>query len=100
MALAKIFAKLFPISMDDKRISGLWSSLRALLAPLRFFDIFLSFTLFDAMIPVSAPEENAENMSKNNNVPISGSSDSISKVNPMLCDELAGLNFQNRLEAS
>ena len=65
-AEAKILAKLFPTSIEARRISGLLRSRRAFLAPLDFLDKFLSLTLLDAIIPVSEPEENAEKISSAN----------------------------------
>jgi len=36
------------------------------MAPLESLAIFLNLTLFDAIIPVSEPDENAENINKTN----------------------------------
>ena len=52
--------------MDARRISGLFRSSRALFAPFDFLDKFRSFTLLEAIIPVSEPEENAEKISSTN----------------------------------
>ena len=52
--------------MDARRISGLFRSIRALFAPFDFLDKFRSFTLLEAIIPVSEPEENAEKISSTN----------------------------------
>jgi hypothetical protein len=65
-AEAKILAKLLPIKIDASNTSGLCSNLRALMAPLESLAIFLNLTLFDAIIPVSEPDENAENINKTN----------------------------------
>ena len=65
-AEAKILAKLLPIKIDASNTSGLCSNLRALMAPLEPLAIFLNLTLFDAIIPVSEPDENAENINKTN----------------------------------
>ena len=62
-AEAKILAKLLPIKIDASNTSGLCSNLRALMAPLEPLAIFLNLTLFDAIIPVSEPDENAEKIS-------------------------------------
>ncbi|MEY2973476.1 MAG: hypothetical protein RI886_1253, partial [Pseudomonadota bacterium] len=64
IAEARIFAKLFPTRIADNRISGLLRSLIALVAPLDPFARFLSFTLFEAIMPVSEPDEKAENTNK------------------------------------
>ena len=60
-AEARMFAKLFPTRITDNKLSGFASSSKALL---EFFwpdfALFLSFILFDAIIPVSEPDENAE----------------------------------------
>ena len=65
-AEARIFAKLLPTSITDNKLSGFAKSSKALL---EFFlpdlALFLSLTLFDAIIPVSEPEKNADNSSKN-----------------------------------
>lgn len=53
-------AKLLLIKIDESKISGLCSNFRALLAPLESLDKFLNFILFDAIIPVSDPDEKAE----------------------------------------
>ena len=55
-----------PIKIDASSTSGLCSNLRALMAPLEPLAIFLNLTLFDAIIPVSEPDENAENINKTN----------------------------------
>ena len=68
IAEAKIFAKLFPTNIADKSISGLFKSLSALAAPFEPLDRFLNFTLLDAIIPVSDPDEKAEKISKINKV--------------------------------
>ena len=65
-AEAKILAKLLPIKIDASNTSGLCSNLRALMAPVESLAIFLNLTLFDAIIPVSEPDENAENINKTN----------------------------------
>ena len=52
--------------MDARRISGLFRSIRARFATLDFLDKFPSFTLLEAIIPVSEPEENAEKISSTN----------------------------------
>ena len=52
--------------MDARRISCLFRSIRALFAPFDFLDKFRSFTLLEAIIPVSEPEENAEKISSTN----------------------------------
>ena len=70
IAEAKIFAKLFPTSIADKRISGRFKSFRALAAPFEPLDKFLNLTLFDAIIPVSDPEEKAEKISNTNKIAI------------------------------
>ena len=61
-----MLAKLLPIKMDESKISGLWSNFRALLAPFTSLDRFLSLILFDAIIPVSDPDENAEKINSTN----------------------------------
>jgi|TARA_B110000459_G_C16482166_1_gene434834 hypothetical protein len=48
--------------MEASKVSGRFKSIRALLAPLDFLDKLRSFTLFDAIIPVSDPDEKAENI--------------------------------------
>ena len=53
-------AKLLLINIDESKISGLWRSLRALFAPFSFLDKFRNLILFDAIIPVSDPDEKAE----------------------------------------
>tara|TARA_B100000941_G_scaffold223796_1_gene166001 strand:+ start:838 stop:1107 length:270 start_codon:yes stop_codon:yes gene_type:complete len=66
MADARIFAKLFPTRITDNKLSGLDSNSRArfeLLLP--FLTLFLSFILFEAIIPVSDPEKNAERIKRN-----------------------------------
>ena len=60
IAEARMFAKLFPINIDDRRISGLWSNFRALFAPFVPLDKLRNLTLLDAIIPVSDPDEKAE----------------------------------------
>ena len=60
IAEARILAKLFPINMDASNTSGLLSNFKALIAPLEPLDMFLNLTLFEAIIPVSEPDENAE----------------------------------------
>ena len=60
IAEARIFAKLFPINIDESKISGLWSNFKALFAPFAPLDKFLNLTLLDAIIPVSDPDEKAE----------------------------------------
>jgi hypothetical protein len=70
IAEAKIFAKLFPTNIEARRASGLSSNFRARLAPLRFFAKFLNFTLFEAIIPVSDPDEKAEKISNSTNAEI------------------------------
>jgi small nuclear ribonucleoprotein (snRNP)-like protein len=70
IAEAKIFAKLFPTNIADKRISGRFKSFRAFAAPLELLDKFLNLTLFDAIIPVSDPEEKAEKISNTNKIAI------------------------------
>ena len=65
-AEARIFAKLFPTRITDNKLSGLDSNSRArfeLLLP--FLTLFLSFILFEAIIPVSDPEKNAERIKRN-----------------------------------
>ena len=52
--------------MEASKVSGRFKSIRALLAPLDFLDKFRSFTLLEAIIPVSEPEENAEKISSTN----------------------------------
>tara|TARA_Y100001935_G_C17139352_1_gene424697 strand:+ start:312 stop:785 length:474 start_codon:yes stop_codon:yes gene_type:complete len=65
-AEAKIFAKLLPTRITDNKLSGFESSFRALA---EFFSpdfaLFLNFILFDAIIPVSDPEKNADKSNKN-----------------------------------
>ena len=65
-AEARIFAKLFPTRITDNKLSGFARSSKALL---EFFwpdfALFLSLILFDAIIPVSEPEKNADKSSKN-----------------------------------
>ena len=65
-AEARIFAKLLPTRITDNKLSGFAKSSRALL---EFFwpdfALFLSLILFEAIIPVSEPEKNADNNSKN-----------------------------------
>ena len=66
IADAKILAKLFPTRITDNKLSGLDSNLSArfeLLLP--FLTLFLSFILFEAIIPVSDPEKNAERIKRN-----------------------------------
>ena len=64
-AEAKIFAKLLPTRITDKRLSGFESSFNALSAFLSpDFALFRSLILFDAIIPVSEPEKNAESSNK------------------------------------
>jgi hypothetical protein len=70
IADAKIFAKLFPTSIADKRISGRFNSFRALAAPFEPLDKFLNLTLFDAIIPVSDPDEKAEKISNTSKIAI------------------------------
>ena len=60
IAEARMFAKLFPINIDESNISGLWSNFKALLAPFVPLDKFRNLTLLDAIIPVSDPDEKAE----------------------------------------
>ncbi len=60
MAEARMFAKLFPINIDESKISGLWSNFKALFAPFVPLDKFRNLTLLDAIIPVSDPDEKAE----------------------------------------
>ena len=60
IADARMFAKLFPINIDERRISGLWSNFKALFAPFAPLDKLRNLTLFDAIIPVSDPDEKAE----------------------------------------
>ena len=67
IAEAKILAKLLLIKIDASNTSGLCSNLRALMAPLEPLERFLNFTLFDAIIPVSDPDEKAEKISSTNN---------------------------------
>ena len=65
-AEARIFAKLLPTRITDNKLSGFAKSSKALLEFfLPDFALFLSLTLFDAIIPVSEPEKNADNSSKN-----------------------------------
>ena len=66
IAEAKILAKLLPIKIDASKTSGLWSNFKALIAPLEPLDIFLNLTLFEAIIPVSEPDENAEKIKSTN----------------------------------
>ena len=61
-----MLAKLLPIKKDESKISGLWSNFRALLAPFASLDKFLNLILFDAIIPVSDPDENAEKINSTN----------------------------------
>ena len=65
-AEARMFAKLFPTRITDNKLSGFASSSKALL---EFFwpdfALFLSLILFDAIIPVSEPEKNADKISNN-----------------------------------
>ena len=60
IAEARIFAKLFPINIDESKISGLWSNFKALFAPFVPLDKFRNLTLLEAIIPVSDPDEKAE----------------------------------------
>ena len=60
IAEARIFAKLFPINIDESKISGLWSNFNALFAPFVPLDKFRNLILLDAIIPVSDPDEKAE----------------------------------------
>ena len=62
--------RLFPTSIADKRISGRFKSFRAFAAPFEPLDKFLNLTLFDAIIPVSDPEEKAEKISNTNKIAI------------------------------
>ena len=55
-----MFAKLFPINIEESNISGLWSNFKALLAPFVLLDKLRNLTLLDAIIPVSDPDEKAE----------------------------------------
>jgi hypothetical protein len=57
---------LLPIKIDASNTSGLCSNLRALMAPLEPLDRFLSLILFDAIIPVSDPDEKAEKINNTN----------------------------------
>ena len=67
IAEAKILAKLLPIRIDASNTSGLCSNLSALMAPLEPLERFLNLTLFDAIIPVSDPDEKAEKIRSTNN---------------------------------
>ena len=67
IAEAKILAKLLPIRIDASNTSGLCSNLSALMAPLEPLERFLNLTLFDAIMPVSDPDEKAEKISRTNN---------------------------------
>lgn len=67
IAEAKILAKLLPIRIDASNISGLCSNLSALMAPLEPLERFLNLTLFDAIMPVSDPDEKAEKIRSTNN---------------------------------
>ena len=58
-----MLAKLLLIRIDESNISGLWRSLNALFAPFASLDKLRNLTLFDAIIPVSEPDENAEKIS-------------------------------------
>ena len=60
IADARMFAKLLPINIDERRISGLCSNFRALFAPFAPLDKLRNLTLLDAIIPVSDPDEKAE----------------------------------------
>ena len=64
---ARILAKLLPTRIADSRISGRANNLSALLAPLLFFELWRSLTLFEAIMPVSDPEENPEKISNATN---------------------------------
>ncbi len=59
-----MLAKLLPTNIEARSRSGLFKSISALFAPFDFLDKFLSFTLLDAIIPVSDPEEKAENINR------------------------------------
>ena len=59
-------AKLLLINIDESKISGLWRSLRALFAPFSFLDKFRNLILFEAIIPVSDPDEKAEKINSTN----------------------------------
>ena len=63
IAEARMLAKLLLIRIDESNISGLWSSFNALFAPFASLDKLRNLTLFDAIIPVSEPDENAEKIS-------------------------------------
>ena len=60
IAEARMFAKLFPIKIDESNISGLWSNFKALFAPFAPLDKLRNLILLDAIIPVSDPDEKAE----------------------------------------
>ena len=66
IAEANMLAKLLPIKIEDSKISGLCKSLRALLAPLASLERFRNLILLDAIIPVSEPDEKAENINSTN----------------------------------
>tara|TARA_B100001029_G_scaffold179808_2_gene191220 strand:+ start:1794 stop:2027 length:234 start_codon:yes stop_codon:yes gene_type:complete len=59
-----MFAKLLPINIDERRISGLLSKFNARFAPFASLDKFRNLTLLDAIIPVSDPDENAEKINR------------------------------------
>ena len=77
IAEAKIFAKLFPTSIADKSMSGRFKSLSALAAPFEPLDKFLNLTLFDAIIPVSDPDEKAEKISNTSRIAIRKNKESV-----------------------
>ena len=77
IAEAKIFAKLFPTSIADKSMSGRFKSFSALVAPFEPLDRFLNLTLFDAIIPVSDPDEKAEKISNMSKIAIRKNKESV-----------------------
>ena len=74
---ARIFAKLLPTNIAESNISGRCNKFSARLAPLDFFDKFLNFTLFEAIMPVSEPDEKPEKNNKSINTIINISEESI-----------------------
>ena len=60
-----------------KAISGRCNKFSARLAPLDFFDRFLNFTLFEAIMPVSEPDEKPEKNNKSINTIININEESI-----------------------
>ena len=72
-----MFAKLFPTNIAESNISGRCNKFSARLAPLDFFDRFLNFTLFEAIMPVSEPDENPEKNNKSINTIINMNEESI-----------------------